>query len=287
MAFWRKRRGRERKKVREEVEEIRASRRALSLSRFLLLLSLVCDCLSLSISLFILPTLASGSCSRHASRMASETCVGIEKERGERRGKGTGERRDRFRERRDRMFPLDAPPLSLSLFLSSTLSRSKLLTWSASLSGWPSLTDSEVKRKVSSSAICLCFVFEKKKEGRKKKKKKVSKNSNERKSPSKSSTGQCCRLNEAAKRVRLASSLCLFSARATRERVPLATARREGGAGREEEGEEGGPKDSACAGGRKRSTVSEAKWRLQSSLAPAPPPSAQALSLRLPALHVR
>ena len=40
--------------------------------------------------------------------------------------------------------------LSFSLF--------QLLTWSASLSGWPSLTDSEVKRKVSSSAIC-CFVF--------------------------------------------------------------------------------------------------------------------------------
>ena len=81
----------------------------------------------------------------------ARVCV---RERGERR-KGTGEHRV-CTKKRDHCFRrmlslfLSTPFLCFSLFF-------QLLTWSASLSGWPSLTDSEVKRKVSSSAICVFF----------------------------------------------------------------------------------------------------------------------------------
>lgn len=77
----------------------------------------------------------------------------MEEKTDERRDCGESATGDRSTEP---MFPLlsffstFAPTLSLDLFQPLLL-----LTWSASLSGWPSLTDSEVKRKVSSSAICF------------------------------------------------------------------------------------------------------------------------------------
>ena len=63
--FWEKREG-------EEEVEVGGKDSTVALLFLLLLSSLACEIISLSL-LFIL-TFASGSCSRHASRMASETC---------------------------------------------------------------------------------------------------------------------------------------------------------------------------------------------------------------------